>query len=55
MISLKEFFEKVGHEKNQQTAKKQEIFPKGQRVYFEKKFEAVYEVLVLIAYCICEN
>ena len=32
MVLLKEFFEKVDFEKNQQTAKKHEKFPRRQRV-----------------------
>ena len=32
MVFMKEFFEKVDSEKNQQTTKKREKFPRGQKV-----------------------
>ena len=34
MVFLKEFFNKVDFEKNQQTAKNSEKFPRGQRVNY---------------------
>ena len=43
MIFLQEFLEKVDFEKNQQTTKKHEKFPKGQRV------KATY----IMSYCLC--
>ena len=44
MVFMKEFFENIDFEKNQQTTKKHEKFPRGQRV---TKLTVLTDTLVL--------